>query len=139
MELTRKNIEQIELFAWHCIKELGLKGKITVVLSHKPTGLPTAGFFDPENQRIMVAVHNRAMADVFRTIAHELVHRMQQQTGIIFPSDEENLRPYESQANDMGGRLVRVFGRAHPEIYNDLNPTLLSEVMFPNINKLKSI
>lgn len=120
MKLTKENVEKIKAFAKHCIKELGLKGKIKIILSKHQTGMPTAGYFNPENCDVFVAVHNRAIADIMRTMAHELTHCKQQQDGVVFPSDDEGLQPLEDAANTSSGRLVRFYGRENRDIYADL-------------------
>ena len=139
MKLTKHNVKIIKEFALHCIKELGLKGKIHIKLSKHQTGMPTAGYFDPSNCRVFVAVHNRAIADIMRTLAHELTHCRQQQQGTEFPNDDEGLQPLENEANEKSGILVRFYGRKHPEIYADLSPTSLQEFLFPNANNRKII
>lgn len=139
MKLTKQNVELVTKFAKHCIKELGLKGKISIKLSKNQTGMPTAGYFDPNTCEVFVAVHNRAIADVMRTMAHELTHCRQQQQGTNFPNDDEGLQPLEDEANTMSGRLVRYWGREHREIYEDLSSTSLQEFLFPNANNRKII
>lgn len=139
MKLTKQNVFIIKQFAMHCIKELGLKGTIHIKLSKHQTGMPTAGYFDPGTCRVFVAVHNRAIADVMRTLAHELTHCHQQQQGTEFPNDDEGLQPLENEANEKSGILVRFYGRKHPEIYADLSPTSLQEFLFPNANNRKII
>ena len=120
MKLTKENVEIITKFAKHCIKELVLKGKISIELSNHQTGMPTAGYFHPNNCTIFVAVHNRAIADIMRTLAHELTHCRQKQQGVLFPDDDNGLQPLEDEANTMSGRLVRFYGRKNREIYADL-------------------
>ena len=120
MKLTKNNLELIHRFAHHCAKELGLKGKVTIRLSKHQTGMPTAGYYNPEDSVVFVAVHNRAIADIMRTLAHELTHCRQKQQGIIFPHDDDGLQPLEDEANTMSGRLVRFYGRKNREIYSDL-------------------
>jgi len=139
MKLTKENIQKIKHFAKHCIKELGLKGKIKITLSKHQTGMPTAGYFNPETCEVFVAVHNRAIADIMRTLSHELTHCRQQQQGTDFPHDDEGLQPLENEANISSGILVRFYGRKHPEIYADLSPTNLQEFLFPNANNRKVI
>lgn len=120
MKLTKKNIEIIKKFAQHCISSLEIKANVKITLSKKQTGQATAGYFDPSNCHIFVSVNNRAIADVMRTLSHELTHCKQQERGDIFPSDDEGLQPLEDEANIMSGRLVRFYGRKHREIYEDL-------------------
>lgn len=130
MKLTKENIEQVTKFAKHCIKELGLKGKIKITLAKRQTGMPTAGYFDPNSCDVFVAVHNRAIADVMRTLAHELTHCRQQQQGTDFPNDDEGLQPLEDEANTMSGRLVRFYGRKNREIYSDLISESLVRLLY---------
>lgn len=139
MKLTKHNIETIEKFAKHCIKELELKGKIKITLSKHQTGMPTAGYFDPVSCDVFVAVHNRAIADVMRTLSHELTHCRQKQQGVDFPHDDQGLQPLEDEANLMSGRLVRFWGRSHREIYADLGSASLNEILFPDANNRKVI
>jgi len=120
MKLTKSKLEKIHHFAKHCIHELGIKGHIKIHLSTKPTGMPTAGYYNPEDDTIYVAVNNRAMADIMRTLSHELTHYRQKQQGILFPNDDEGLQPLEDEANVMSGRLVRFYGRKNRFIYDDL-------------------
>lgn len=120
MKLTKENISIVRNFAIHCVKELGIKTKVKIKFSKHQTGMPTAGYFDPHECEIFVAVHNRAIADVMRTLAHELTHCKQKEDGIEFPSDDQGLQPLEDEANTMSGRLVRFYGRKHRNIYADL-------------------
>jgi hypothetical protein len=92
--------------------------------------MPTAGYFDPGTCRVFVAVHNRAIADVMRTLAHELTHCRQKQQGIIFPHDDDGLQPLEDEANTMSGRLVRFYGRKNRDIYLDLISEGLDRFLF---------
>ena len=120
MKLTKENVATLNDFVHHCAKKLSLKGKITVKLAETQTGMPTAGYCNPHQGFVFVAVKNRAIADVLRTIAHELTHCKQAQRGVRFPEDDEGLQPYEDEANTMSGRLVRFWGRENRKIYEDL-------------------
>ena len=139
MKLTKENVQKIKQFAQHCIHELKLKVPVKITLSKHQTGQPTAGYYNPQDCTVFVAVHNRAMADIMRTVAHELTHCKQQQDGVDFPSDDEGLQPLEDEANTMSGRLVRFWGRSHREIYSDLGSASLNEILFPNANNRKVI
>jgi hypothetical protein len=139
MKLTKQNVKIIKTFIHHCLKELGIKKKVRIILSKNQTELPTAGYFNPHKREVFVAIHNRAIADVMRTISHELTHCKQADDGIIFPEDDAGLQQFEDSANLMAGRLVRFYGRKHREIYADLSPTYLQEFLFPNTKGRKII
>lgn len=106
----------------HCCKQLGIDhGTINLKLVYNAKGpLKSAGGYEPDTGNIVVVCQNRATADIYRTIAHELTHLKQKLSGVVFPDNDDDLQKYEDEANTMSGRLVRFYGRSHPEIYADL-------------------
>jgi hypothetical protein len=86
------------------------------------------GGYIPSEQEIKVVVHNRNMADILRTLAHELVHHMQNLNGDELNGEDGS--DTENQANAMAGVLMREFGRKNPEIFESKKPEL-----FLNIDK----
>jgi hypothetical protein len=57
------------------------------------------------------------LADVLRTIAHEMVHHKQNLKGILNINSGQDASPEENQANQLAGLLLRVYGRNNPHIY----------------------
>jgi hypothetical protein len=55
------------------------------------------------------------MADILRTLAHELVHHMQNLNGDELNGDDGS--GIENEANAMAGVIMREFGRENPEIF----------------------
>jgi hypothetical protein len=75
------------------------------------------GGYIPSEEKIMVVVHNRNMADILRTIAHEMVHHMQNLDDRLTPKSGEDGSPDENEANSLAGVIMRQFGRENPHIY----------------------
>jgi len=75
------------------------------------------GYFDPNNHKIWVYVKNRNMADILRTLAHELVHHKQNLDGRINYESGETGSDIENEANAKAGVLLRDFGKKNNEIY----------------------
>ena len=73
------------------------------------------GGYIPSEQEIKVVVHNRNMADILRTLAHELVHHMQNLNGDELDGNDGSNT--ENEANAVAGVLMREFGRENPEIF----------------------
>ena len=73
------------------------------------------GGYIPSEQKILVVVHNRNMADILRTLAHELVHHMQNLKGDELNGDDGS--EIENEANAQAGVIMRKFGRENPEIF----------------------
>ena len=57
------------------------------------------------------------MADLLRTLAHELVHRKQDEDGRIDYNSGETGSEIENEANAQAGILLRDFGKIDKEIY----------------------
>jgi Zn-dependent peptidase ImmA (M78 family) len=55
------------------------------------------------------------MADILRTLAHELVHHMQNLNGDELNGEDGS--DTENEANAMAGVIMREFGRENPEIF----------------------
>ena len=78
------------------------------------------GGYYPQEQKINVVVHNRNMADILRTLAHELVHHMQNLNGVELNGEDGS--DTENEANATAGVLMREFGRNNPEIFESKLP-----------------
>jgi len=66
---------------------------------------------------VWVYVANRNMVDIMRTVFHELVHVRQGELGMIKPGDSYPGSPIEMLADMGAGKYMKVFGKAHPEIF----------------------
>lgn len=75
------------------------------------------GYFDPNDNKIWVYVKNRNMADILRTLAHELVHRRQAELGMLDDMSGETGSAIENEANALAGVLLRDFGKINNSIY----------------------
>jgi cytidyltransferase-like protein len=91
------------------------------------------GYFDPNDNKIWVYVKNRNMADILRTLAHELVHRKQAELGMLDNMSGETGSTIENEANAQAGVLLRDFGKLNDSIYEGLKKKL-NELDF-NLNK----
>lgn len=76
------------------------------------------GYFSPDSNIVWVYTGDRNMADVFRTLAHELVHRKQDEDGKINYNSGETGSDIENEANAKAGILLRDFGKKHNDIYD---------------------
>jgi Zn-dependent peptidase ImmA (M78 family) len=120
MEKTAENQKLIKEFLIYVVKELKIKSNAKIIfLFEGDPSYPSAGGYYPNEKEVVCAVKNRALADIMRTLAHELTHHKQNELGKIGPSDTDN-QVLEDEANIMSGRFVRWFGRTHREIYADI-------------------
>jgi len=100
--------------------ELGLDDDFGVELEDDSDELETLGSYDIKDNKVKVLSKNRALPDIIRSIAHELVHHKQNQEGELTGDKEEGAdgSPLENEANADAGYLVRKFGKIYPaDIY----------------------
>ena len=118
MESETATIGEFIKFA---IKNLGIQNPPrNLSLSYdtaKAKEMRSFGYFDPNNNKIWVYVGNRNMGDILRTLAHELVHRKQDEDGRISYESGKTGSDIENEANAKAGILLRDFGKQHEEIY----------------------
>ena len=119
--LTESQTATLGEFIKYAIKNLGIQ--------KPPSGLTVSydtnaarerssfGTFNPENDKIWLYVGNRNMADILRTLAHELVHRKQHEDGRINYESGETGSEIENEANAQAGILLRNFGKLNKQIY----------------------
>ena len=101
-------------------KKLGIDDDIKVALAFKRTpDLVTTAYYDSANNKLKVYAKDRAIIDVCRSIAHELVHHKQNLEGRRTDSESDGAdgSPIENEANAVAGVIIRKWGKLHPEIY----------------------
>jgi Zn-dependent peptidase ImmA (M78 family) len=75
------------------------------------------GRYRNEQRDVTVYMKNRNMADVLRTLAHELVHHKQNELGKLNNDSGKTGSDVENEANIKAGILMRDFGKEREEIY----------------------
>ena len=119
--LNESQTATIGEFIKYSIKNLGLQSPLSnLTLSYDNNQAKekrSFGYFDPNTKKIWVYVKNRNMADILRTLAHELVHRKQEEDGRLDINSGKTGSPIEDEANAMAGVLLRNFGKINNSIY----------------------
>jgi hypothetical protein len=77
------------------------------------------GAYNPSTGKLLVVKGPRLTADILRTLAHELVHRKQDELEKLKPEDGKTGSPIENEANAAAGILLRKFGEYKPEIFEE--------------------
>lgn len=115
--------EIIEEFVSFCLDELNISGKqVKVVLSDNRDTFTTFAYYNPAKKIAAVYCNERHTLDIFRSLAHELVHYKQDINGELTDksqiTENNDGSPIENEANSVAGVIMRKFGRKHPELYN---------------------
>ena len=75
----------------------------------------------PSNKTIFVNCNGRHIMDVFRSLAHELVHYRQDLIGVLEDNKQVNDNndgvPIENEANSLAAVIMRKYGRKRPELF----------------------
>ena len=118
---TSNDKQLLKKFIAFAIKELGIQKPPTSLTLSRDNKMAkemhSFGSFNPNNDKIWLYVKNRNMADLMRTLAHELVHRKQAEEGRIDYNSGETGSDIENEANAQAGVLLRKFGKQNEEIY----------------------
>lgn len=75
------------------------------------------GRYMPETDEIVVVAANRGLADILRTIVHELVHHKQRQENRLNPNSGETGSSEENEANAIAGIIMREYAKNNPIIF----------------------
>jgi hypothetical protein len=123
-DLSDSKKQNIQHFVEYATKRLKLAETPNVTLvGGKEYGnvKSSLGGYSPEDKSIYVATEGRLTADILRTIAHEMVHRKQDEMGMIKDSvnDGADGSPIENKAHAVAGILMREYGRINKQIYNE--------------------
>jgi cytidyltransferase-like protein len=121
--LTDEKKQLIKEFVKYVAKELELKTLPQIKLSTNNAEVKkrrSFGYFRPGDNNIWVYTKNRNMADMLRTLAHEMVHHKQAEDGRIDMNSGETGSEIENEANAKAGVILREFGKTHEMIYEGL-------------------
>jgi hypothetical protein len=117
--------ETINEFVKYAVKELDINTLPKVVVlskdQQKAQEKSSFGSFDPNTNEIWVYIGNRNMADILRTLAHELVHHKQREDDRLQSNSGETGSEIENEANATAGVLLRDYGKDNKNIYEGLN------------------
>jgi hypothetical protein len=127
--LLKENISEskknsINHFVEFATKRLKLKEqpKVNLLSGREYSEAKTSlGGYNPITKEIFVVMDGRLTADICRTIAHEMVHRKQDELGLVRNEvkDGADGSPIENQAHAVAGILMREYGRVNKQIYQE--------------------
>jgi hypothetical protein len=114
--------EKLNSFVKFVKEQLELETVPTISVQNHRNGLKTTANYDytKENKVIKVCMKNRALVDVMRSIAHELVHHKQFEQGRLNgPKPPDIGGEIEDEANAKAGQFIKMFARMDESIYDE--------------------
>ena len=116
---TRKYI--INDFINYVIQFLDLEGRepdINLIDSEGAAAqLKSFGAFMVDSGVVNVVITNRNLADILRTLAHEIVHYKQKIENRLEPNSGDDGSEIENEANSVAAVIMRKYGKINPNIF----------------------
>jgi len=75
------------------------------------------GGYAPGDKSIRVVTYNRNLADITRSMFHEMVHLKQDIEGRLKPESGQDGDEWENECNSTAATMMRKFSRENPEIF----------------------
>lgn len=116
MDIDNKKI--IVEFSKFAEKFLNIPHNYQLVLCFDRTdeNLKTHAYYNPDKNYIKVYAKGRCIADVLRSIGHEMVHHKQNLDHLLDQPIQDVGGDIENEANSLTGQMVKRFGYDHPEL-----------------------
>ena len=113
--------EKLNNFVKFVKEELDIKKMPTVVVQNHRKDIKTTANYDytKENKIIKVCMKNRALVDVMRSIAHELIHHKQWELGKLKVKPPDIGGEIEDEANAKAGQFIKMFALKDKKIYDE--------------------
>jgi hypothetical protein len=113
--------EKLTAFVKFVKDQLELKTVPTISIKGNRDGLKTTANYDytKENKIIKVYGKNRALVDIMRSVAHEMVHHKQFEDGRLEQRPPDIGGEIEDEANAKAGQYIKLYAKEDPTIYED--------------------
>lgn len=90
------------------------------IQNHRKDLKTTANYDYTKDEKIIkVCMKNRALVDVMRSIAHELVHHKQYEQGRLKVQPPDIGGEIEDEANAKAGQYIKMFAKQDSTIYDE--------------------
>ena len=119
--LSDEHKSKLDQFVKFVKKQLELKSVPTISVQGTRNGLKTTANYDytKENKVVKVYGKNRALVDIMRSIAHELVHHKQFEQGRLKVQPPDIGGEIADEANAKAGQFIKMYAKEDPTIYDD--------------------
>ena len=120
--LNDKQKKKLNEFVTFVVREqLKIKECPSIAVQNGRGKIKTTASYDytQENKIIRVNGKNRALVDIMRSIAHELVHHKQFEQGRLKVKPPDIGGEIEDEANAKAGQYIKMFAKDNPSIYDE--------------------
>ena len=116
LNLSPDKVKLAGEFTLFCAKKLPIENefKVYLVAERKSHGITTTAVYEVDNNCCRIYAKNRALADILRSVAHEMTHMMQEEKDMLeFPVQDAGGH-IEDEANAKAGELIKLFAKSKP-------------------------
>ena len=114
------DIDKVSLigeFCLYCADMLPIQNgfNVHVVSDRDSNNIATTAVYEVGNNTCKIYAKNRALVDICRSIAHEMTHMMQDETGLLVGHIQDAGGFHEDQANARAGELLKLYAKSSPD------------------------
>ncbi len=103
-------LDHLNEFAQYITTKLPFKNDVNIYLWKKGENPNcTTGVYDPQKDTVNAVAEGRALPDIMKTVAHEMVHKKQNEQGQIDDSYTQIGGFAEGEANIKAGNFVKMY------------------------------
>ena len=121
-EVTRKELApMLDSFVSFASDKLGLKSMPTVRYKSDDDDYNSFAAYNPSSNELSISTVNRHPMDIFRSVAHELVHHKQNEDGKLgkdIAKEGATGSDIENEANSEAGKIMRWFAKEQPQMFD---------------------
>ena len=121
--LSRKDFhDKLMSFVDYTCDHLGIDEKPSIhYKDEKGEGQPSFAAYAPHSKAVYISTKNRHPMDIFRSVAHELVHHKQNLDGRLgknIAKEGATGSNIENEANSEAGKVMRYYGSLNPNYFD---------------------
>ena len=120
-EITRKELApMLDSFVSFASDKLGLKSMPSVKYKTEDDSYNSFAAYNPSSNELSISTANRHPMDIFRSVAHELVHHKQNEDGRLgkdIAKEGATGSDIENEANAEAGKIMRWFAKSNPDMF----------------------
>jgi len=121
MALSEINKNKLNEFVKFVRNELGIKKMPEIRVQYNRSEIKTTANYNYNSPEKVVKIYGkgRALVDIMRSVAHELVHHKQWEDGKLKVRPPDIGGEIEDEANAKAGLFIKMFAKNDDTIYDD--------------------
>jgi hypothetical protein len=121
-EVTRKELApMLDSFVSFASDKLGIKSMPNIKYKTDDDDYNSFAAYNPSSNELSICTMNRHPMDIFRSVAHELVHHKQNEDGKLgkdIAKEGSTGSDIENEANSEAGKIMRWFAKTNPNMFS---------------------